>query len=103
MKPVRHYPSMPAMDLNYPASTEQMPKKARRISKAKRQQNSVGALHEDAPPYRVNGNSSGHGRTAPPPIARLLEKKKLIPFGWYGGKFSHLDWLLPLLPACHHY
>jgi DNA adenine methylase len=28
---------------------------------------------------------------------------KLIAFGWYGGKFSHLDWLLPLLPDCHHY
>jgi DNA adenine methylase len=26
-----------------------------------------------------------------------------IAFGWYGGKFSHLDWLLPLLPPCHHY
>ncbi len=26
-----------------------------------------------------------------------------IAFGWYGGKFSHLDWLLPLLPKCHHY
>lgn len=24
---------------------------------------------------------------------------KLIPFGYYGGKFSHLDWLLPLLPT----
>ncbi|MDO9334510.1 MAG: DNA adenine methylase, partial [Dehalococcoidales bacterium] len=30
-------------------------------------------------------------------------KKKLIAFGWYGGKFSHLDWLLRLLPNCHHY
>jgi len=30
-------------------------------------------------------------------------KKKLIAFGWYGGKYSHLDWLLPLLPNCHHY
>ena len=29
--------------------------------------------------------------------------KKRIAFGWYGGKFSHLDWLLPLLPDCHHY
>jgi DNA adenine methylase len=29
--------------------------------------------------------------------------KKLIAFGWYGGKFSHLDWLLPLLPECVHY
>jgi DNA adenine methylase len=42
-------------------------------------------------------------RGSPPPIAVLSEKKKLIPFGWYGGKFSHLDWLLPLLPPCHHY
>lgn len=41
-------------------------------------------------------------KKAPPPIARLT-KKKLIPFGWYGGKFSHLDWFLPLLPKCHHY
>src|SRR5204862_6180885 len=29
--------------------------------------------------------------------------RKLIAFGWYGGKYSHLDWLLPLLPTCHHY
>lgn len=28
---------------------------------------------------------------------------KLIAFGWYGGKFSHLEWLLPLLPATTHY
>lgn len=28
---------------------------------------------------------------------------KLIAFGWYGGKFSHLDWLLPLLPKVTHY
>jgi DNA adenine methylase len=28
---------------------------------------------------------------------------RLIAFGWYGGKFSHLDWLLPFLPSCHHY
>ena len=26
-----------------------------------------------------------------------------IAFSWYGGKFSHLSWLLPLLPKCHHY
>ena len=29
--------------------------------------------------------------------------RKMIAFGWYGGKFSHLDWLLPLLPEAHHY
>ncbi|MCW1968500.1 MAG: DNA adenine methylase [Anaerolineae bacterium] len=28
---------------------------------------------------------------------------KKIAFGWYGGKFSHLDWLLPLLPEATHY
>ncbi|MCY3668882.1 MAG: DNA adenine methylase [Chloroflexota bacterium] len=26
-----------------------------------------------------------------------------IAFGWYGGKFSHLGWLLPLLPKARHY
>lgn len=29
--------------------------------------------------------------------------RKRIAFGWYGGKYSHLDWLLPLLPATKHY
>lgn len=33
----------------------------------------------------------------------ITPQAKVIAFGWYGGKFSHLDWLLPLLPACHHY
>ncbi len=28
---------------------------------------------------------------------------KKIAFGWYGGKYSHLDWLLPLLPETQHY
>jgi hypothetical protein len=50
------------------------------------------------------------GRT-PSPILSLFPSaadgnrngRKLIAFGWYGGKFSHLQWLLKLLPACHHY
>ena len=29
--------------------------------------------------------------------------EKLIAFGWYGGKYSHLNWLLPLLPHTQHY
>jgi len=41
-------------------------------------------------------------KTAPPPI-NTLKTKKVIAFGWYGGKFSHLDWVLPLLTSCHHY
>jgi len=40
--------------------------------------------------------------STPSPVTRL-QGKKLIAFGWYGGKFSHLDWLLPLLPSCNHY
>ena len=31
------------------------------------------------------------------------KNRKLIAFGWYGGKFSHLDWLLPLLPKTKHF
>ena len=29
--------------------------------------------------------------------------EKQIAFGWYGGKFSHLNWLLPLLPKATHF
>ncbi|MGH9513819.1 MAG: DNA adenine methylase [Terriglobales bacterium] len=36
-------------------------------------------------------------------IEPIRRKRRLIAFGWYGGKYSHLDWLLPLLPTCHHY
>lgn len=36
-------------------------------------------------------------------ISMRGRRKRQIVFGWYGGKFSHLDWLLPLLPKCHHY
>src|SRR5437763_16863792 len=42
-------------------------------------------------------------RETPSPLVPPAPGRKRIAFGWYGGKFSHLDWLLPLLPACHHY
>jgi hypothetical protein len=29
--------------------------------------------------------------------------RKKIAFGWYGGKYSHLEWLLGQLPDAHHY
>lgn len=58
------------------------------------------ALREEPTEYEV---APSRGRTAPPPVTSLTVRKKLIPFGWYGGKFSHLDWLRPLLPDCHHY
>src|SRR5262245_37361812 len=85
-----------------------------------------------APPWRSSGNSQKQGspvlfwralqsrksrmaRKALSPIfaSECLEGMascgvsrppgRLIAFGWYGGKFSHLNWLLPLLPGCHHY
>ncbi|MEQ2007616.1 MAG: DNA adenine methylase [Limisphaerales bacterium] len=57
-------------------------------------------LREDVLEYEV---APSRGRVAPPLVTSLTVRKKLIPFGWYGGKFSHLDWLRPLLPDCHHY
>jgi DNA adenine methylase len=33
----------------------------------------------------------------------VKKRRKLIAFGWYGGKYSHLNWLLPLLPKTAHY
>lgn len=29
--------------------------------------------------------------------------RRMIAFGWYGGKYSHLKWLLPLLPYTYHF
>jgi len=78
MNRLRHHPSMPAGVAR------------------------VGRVAEAVEPLQ-NGDGFPRTRKTPPPIARLAEKKKLTPFGWYGGKFSHLDWLLPLLPDCHHY
>jgi len=36
-------------------------------------------------------------------VSQPMGRRRKIVFGWYGGKFSHLEWLLPLLPTCHHY
>jgi len=43
------------------------------------------------------------GRTANGIYRDRRRNGRLIAFGWYGGKFNHLHWLLPLLPDCHHY
>lgn len=50
----------------------------------------------------MDGNGKRRG-TKPRAVSTLQCRKRLILFGWYGGKFSHLKWLLPLLPDCHHY
>lgn len=49
---------------------------------------------------RRNGSSNGRNGGALPGHS---ERRHKISFGWYGGKYSHLDWLLPLLPEAHHY
>lgn len=36
-------------------------------------------------------------------VRTIRRRRRLIAFGWYGGTFSHLEWLLPLLPECHHH
>lgn len=50
---------------------------------------------------------NGDGSTVPPCAILRPEiyqpKERFIAFGWYGGKFSHLKWLLPLLPKTHHF
>lgn len=43
------------------------------------------------------------GRKPSPLQNGPVSRQKRIVFGWYGGKFNHLAWLLPLLPKCHHY
>src|SRR5262249_7585673 len=47
---------------------------------------------------RGRGRGSGEAARRPRP-----GRRRRIVFGWYGGKFNHLDWLLPLLPDAHHY
>ena len=42
-------------------------------------------------------------RCGPVEYAASHYRKRKIAFGWYGGKFNHLGWLLPLLPQTHHY
>lgn len=53
-----------------------------------------------ASPIYLNGNAE---QLELLPNQRVRRRSKRIAFGWYGGKFSHLEWLLPLLPTCHHY
>lgn len=50
-------------------------------------------------PIYLNGEYQAKDGSIPVPH----RKGRQIVFGWYGGKFSHLEWLLPLLPESHHY
>jgi len=60
----------------------------------------MGTGRSPPPIYVSTGVHDQGGISAP---SRRKGTGKLIAFGWYGGKFIHLNWLLPLLPSCHHY
>lgn len=88
----------------FPINSQLQPREAacNRVSSVKSQSATIGRGRKTpsdilSPPFdelqEQNGAQNGNG----------LRRRKLIAFGWYGGKFSHLNWLMPLLPACHHY
>ncbi|HET6387711.1 MAG TPA: DNA adenine methylase [Armatimonadota bacterium] len=58
-------------------------------------------LEFDEPTHRES-SIPGSEKASRNGTTRIDRRRRLV-FGWYGGKFSHLTWLLPLLPDCHHY
>ena len=54
---------------------------------------------------RISGASRGYPAPSPGCACAGRPRRKgrgRFAFGWYGGKFSHLAWLLPLLPEANH-
>ncbi len=69
-----------------------------------RSTDTVTIIRIDERTYKVSPNNHNHQVVEKEHSTRETKnKKKLIAFGWYGGKFSHLDWLLPLLPRAKHF
>jgi DNA adenine methylase len=70
------------------------PDRAKDINQTKRpgRGRALSPIHLD----RTDPRGKAPGRPRP-------SRRRRIVFGWYGGKFNHLDWLLPLLPDAHHY
>jgi len=62
----------------------------------------VGAQRGRRAPSPIYLDDAGGG-AAPVTVLRRPARRHRIVFGWYGGKFNHLDWLLPLLPQARHY
>ena len=62
----------------------------------------AGARSRQVSPIFLDNSAREDSR--PSNVVELRPRRgKRIAFGWYGGKFSHLDWLLPLLPKSHNY
>jgi DNA adenine methylase len=62
-------------------------------------QRDTGAMAGRLSPIFLEADEALEQRIALP---RKAARRRIV-FGWYGGKFSHLEWLLPLLPQAHHY
>jgi DNA adenine methylase len=82
----------------------------------------LAAAAQEAPTVYTNGTVTEPSGEGPAGSEELLPSKPLVhvdesteaitvgeaqrrisSFAWYGGKFSQLDWLLPLLPPCRHF
>jgi DNA adenine methylase len=61
-------------------------------SPGRRDGNGAGAEHNGGVRYKIPSNRRLIGRASE-------RRSKMIAFGYYGGKFSHLDFILPLLPT----
>ncbi len=57
------------------------------------------AITPSEPPHAPAGSA----HFGSPGVEHSETAHRRLAFGWYGGKYSHLNWLLPLLPECHHY
>lgn len=56
-----------------------------------------------APSKKVKTDKIHEGSTGFCSVENGKKARKLIAFGWYGGKRNHLEWLLPRLPKTKHY
>lgn len=64
---------------------------------------SIGSTGSKRQPSSIYLDKPENQKDDHPVVLFRRKKSRKIVFGWYGGKFSHLGWLLPLLPQCHHY
>lgn len=51
---------------------------------------------------KTNGEAPAPEAVTLPPVTPDA-RERMLAFAWYGGKGSHLDWLLPLLPRTKHF
>lgn len=64
-------------------------------------------LDEAKAEIAAKNQASAAAESAKPPIEAVIAdpeaRERISAFSWYGGKASHLSWLLPLLPRTKHF